>query len=87
MELTEWRVLIRLARGQHVQQQHENEAERQEQQREVEKLFCEVSELRMALRTGKKAMERDEVLTEHKMDGCGKWDAASCRDCNLVRAD
>ena len=38
MELTEWRVLIRLARGQHVQQQHENEAERQEQQREVEKL-------------------------------------------------
>ncbi len=80
-------MFIRLARGQHVQQQHENEAERQEQQREMEKLFCEVSELRMALRTGKKAMERDEVLTEHKMDGCGKWDAASCRDCNLVRAD
>jgi hypothetical protein len=38
-------VFIRLARGQHVQQQHENEAERQEQQREMEKLFCEVSEL------------------------------------------
>ena len=89
MALTEWCVLIRLARGQHVQQQHENEleAERQEQKREVEKLFCEVSELRIALRTGKKVMERNEVLIEHKKDGCGRWDVASCGDCNQVRAD
>ena len=86
-ENAECRMQIRAERAQRMQQQREHEAERKEQQRELEKLICEVSELRLAAKRGETAIERNEVWTGHENDGCGRRDVLPCRHCDQVRAD
>jgi hypothetical protein len=86
-ENAECRRQIRVERAQHMQQHREHETERQEQQRQLEKLICEVSELRLAAKRGETALERNQVLTGHEQDGHGRRGVPPCRHCDQVRAE